>query len=65
MITESYDLGTIEEAFNVALKIDWTSRWLVNAKAQCFKCEEYGYCDYLCPSESQRVRTVPSDDVMT
>ena len=40
-----------------------TLKALVNAKAQCFKCERYGYYDYQCPSESQHVRTVASDDV--
>ena len=62
MITGSYDLNTVEEAFDVALKIDLTFRRLVNVKAQCSKCEGYGHCDYHCLSESQRVRTVPSDD---
>jgi len=35
---------------------------LVNAKARCSKCEEYGYYDYQCPSESQHVKTVSTDD---
>ena len=29
----------------------------------CSECEGYAYYDYQCPSESQFVRTVPSDDV--
>ena len=33
MVTVSYDLGTDEEAFDVALKIDLTFKRLVNATA--------------------------------
>jgi len=58
MITGSYDLDTIEEAFDVALKIDLTFKTLVNAKVRCSKCEEYGHYDYQCLLESQHVRTV-------
>ena len=36
---------------------------LVNTKALCFKCEGYGHYNYHYPSESQHVRTVPSDNV--
>jgi len=36
---------------------------LVNAKALCPKCEGYEHYDYQCPSTSQQVRTVSSDDV--
>jgi len=32
MITGSYDLDTVEEAFDIALKIDLTFKRLVNAK---------------------------------
>ena len=63
VITGSYDLYTIEEAFDVALKLDLTFKTLVNAKAQCSKCKGYGYYDYQCPSECQHVRTVSSNDV--
>jgi len=63
MITDSYDLDTIEEAFDVVLKIDLTFKMLVNARTRCSKCEEYEYYDYQYPLESQHVRTVPSDDV--
>ena len=63
MITGSYDLDTIEEAFDVALKLDLTFKTLVNPKAQCSKCKGYGYYDYQCPSECQQVRTVSSNDV--
>ena len=52
MITDSYDLDTVEEAFDVALKIDLTFKRLVNAKARCFKCEGYERYDYLSPSKS-------------
>jgi len=41
MITGSYDLDTIEEAFDVALKIDLAFKMLVNVKARCFKCDGY------------------------
>jgi len=63
MITGSYDLDTVEETFDVALEIDLSFKMLVNAKARCAKCEEHGHYDYQCPSESQHVRIVPSDDV--
>jgi len=63
MITRSYDLDIVEEAFDVALKIDLTFKILVNAKAWCYKYERYGHYDYQCLSESQHVKTVPSDDV--
>jgi len=63
MITGSYDLDTVEEAFDVAIKIDLTFKTLVNAKVRRFKCQRYGYYDYQCPSKSQHVRTMFSDDV--
>jgi len=63
MITDSYELDTIEKAFDVALKINLTFKMLVNANARCSKYEGYGHYDYQCPSESQHVRTVSSDDV--
>jgi len=63
MITGSYDLYTIEDAFDIALKIDLTFKILVNDKAPYCKCEGYVYYDYQCPSESQYVKIVPSDDV--
>ena len=63
MITGSYDLDTVEEAFDVALKIDLSFKMLVNAKAWCSKCEGYGHYDYQCLLESRHVRIVPSDDV--
>ena len=43
MIIGPYDLDMIEEAFDVALKIDLAFKMLVNAKARCFKCEGYGH----------------------
>ena len=45
MITVSYDLDTIEEAFDVALRIDLTFKTLVNAKSRCSKCAGYGHYD--------------------
>jgi len=63
MITSSYDLDTVEEAFDIALKIDLTLTRLVNTKARCSKCERYGHYDYQCPSKSQPVSIVLSDDV--
>ena len=59
MITGSYDFDTVEEAFNVDLKIELTFKKLVFAKARCSKCEGYEHYDYQCPSKSQHV----SDDV--
>jgi len=41
MITGSYDLDTIEKAFDVALKIDLTFKTLVNVKVRFSKCEGY------------------------
>jgi len=63
MITGSYDLDTVEEVFDVALKIDLTLTRLVNTKARCSKCEGYEHFDYQCPSKSRHVSIVPSDDV--
>ena len=63
MISNSYDLDTVEKAFDVALKIDLTFIRLVNAKARCSKCEGYGHYDYQYPSKSRHVSIVPSDDV--
>jgi len=63
MITGSYDLDTVEEAFDVALKIDLTLKMLVNVKAECFKCERYEHYDYQCTSQSRHVSTVSGDDV--
>jgi len=63
MITGSYDLDIVEEAFDVALMIDLTFKRLINAKFQCFKCERYKHYDYQCPSESRHVRIVHSDNV--
>jgi len=63
MITGSYDLDTIKDAFDVVLKVDLTFKRLVIAKARCFKCEGYGHCDYQCHSKSRHVSIVTSDDV--
>jgi len=41
LITRSYDLDTIEEAFDVTLKLGSTFKTLVNSKARCFKCEGF------------------------
>jgi len=46
MITGPYDLDIVEEAFDVALKLDLTFKMLVNAKTRCSKCERYGHYDY-------------------
>ena len=62
MITCSYDLDIVEEAFDVALKIDMTFKRLVNVKVRCSKCEGYEHYDYQCPSKSQHVSIVSSDD---
>ena len=63
MIIGPYDLDTVEEAFDVALKLDLTFKTLVNAKTRCSNCEEYGHYDYQCLSECKHVRTVSSNDV--
>ena len=46
MINGSYDLDTVEETFDVTLKIDLTFKKLVNAKTRCSNCEGYGHYDY-------------------
>ena len=43
--------------------LDLTFKTLVNAKARCSKCKGYGHYDYQCPSESQHIRIVSSDEV--
>jgi len=63
LITGSCDLDTVEEVFDVVLKLDLTFKTIVNAKARCSKCEGYEHHDFQCPSESQHIRTVPIDDV--
>ena len=63
MITGAYDLDTVEEAFDVALRLDLTFKTLVNVKAKCSKCERYEHYDYQCPLESQHVRIVSSDEL--
>ena len=62
-LTCPYDLDTVEEAFDVALKLDLTFKTLVNAKARCSKFKRYGHYDYQCPSECQHVTTMSSNDV--
>ena len=57
------NLDTVEETFDVVLKLDLTFKKIVNAKARCSKCEGYGHHDYQCPSESQHIRIVPIDDI--
>ena len=39
VITDTYNLDTVEEAFDVAIKIDLTFKTLVNANARYSKCE--------------------------
>jgi len=63
IIIDSYDLDTIEEAFDVALKINLTFKKLVNNNAQCSKCERYGHYDYQCLSKSRQVITISSEDL--
>ena len=55
MIIGSYYLDTVEEAFDVTLKIDLTFKRLINAKARCSKCEGYEHNDYQCPSKSRHM----------
>ena len=62
MITGSYDLDIIEEAFDVALKMDLTFKGLVIVKAHCSNCEGYRHNDYQYSSKSH-VSIVFSDDV--
>ena len=53
IITNSYDLGTVEENFDVAIKTDLTLTRLVKANARCSKCEGYGH--YMIISALRRV----------
>jgi len=53
LITSSYDLNTVEKAFDIVLKLDLTFKTIVNAKARRSKCEGYGHHYYQCPLESQ------------
>ena len=46
MIIGAYDLDTVEEAFDVALRLDLTFITLVNTKAKCSKCKGYRQYDY-------------------
>jgi len=41
MITNPYDLDAVEEAFDVALRINLPFKTLVNAKTRCSKCKGY------------------------
>jgi len=65
MITSSYGVDSIEDAFEFALKMDLTFKGRVSIKAweQCSKCKRYGHYDYQCPLKSRHVNIVPNDDV--
>ena len=52
MITDSYDLDTVEDAFDVALKIDLTFKRLVNTKVSVLSVRDM---DIMIISISQRV----------
>ena len=60
MITGPYDLDIVEETFDVALKLDFTFKTLVNAKARCFKCDGYGHMIICSPRQHVRL---PNDDI--
>ena len=61
IVTGSYDLDIVEEAFDVVLDINSTFKMLVNANALCFKCDGYEHFDYQCSLKSRHVSTVSSD----
>jgi len=63
MITDSYDLDTVEEAFDITLRIYLIFKRLVNAKARCPKYEGYRLYDYQCHSESRHIKIVSNDNV--
>jgi len=46
LIIGSYNLDTVEEDFDVVLKLDLTFKTIVNANARCSKCKGYGHHDY-------------------
>ena len=66
MITSSYHVDSVKEAFHLALELELAFKgiFIFKAKEQCFKCEAYRYYDYQCPSTSRHVKIVPSDDVV-
>ena len=61
MITSSYDLDTVEETFDVALKIDLTFKMLVNAKADVLSVKDM---NILIISAPQRVNMLELCPVM-
>ena len=65
MITSSYSVDSVEDAFDFVLKINLTFKGIVSAKAweQCFKCERYEHYEYQCLLESRYVNFMLSDDV--
>ena len=65
MITSSYSVDSVEDAFDFVLKIDLTFKGIVDAKAweQFFKCERYKHYEYQYLLKSRYVNFVLSDDV--
>ena len=59
MITDPYDLDTVEEAFDVALRLDLIFKTLVNAKVRCYKCKGYVHYDYQCPRRVNMLKLCP------
>jgi len=47
MITSSYHVDSVEDAFPLALEVElsFKERFIFKAKEQCSKCEEYGHYD--------------------
>jgi len=64
MLTISYHVDSIEEAFHLALELELSFRgiFISKAKEHCSKCEGYKHY-YQYPSNSRHVNIVPSDNV--
>ena len=62
MVTGSYDLDTVEETFDVTLKIDLTFTRLSMPRPVVLS-EGFEHYDYQCLSKSRHVSIVPSDDI--
>jgi len=65
MLTSSYYVDSVKDAFHLALEIELSFKgiFIFKAREYCSMCEEYGHYDCQCPSKRQQVYIVPTDDV--
>ena len=65
MLTSSYHVNSIEEAFHLALVLELSFKRIsiFRAREQCFKCEGHRHYDYHCPLKSRHVNIVSSNGV--